>query len=209
VLTRLVSLLAPPLCAACGSDAGRAVPLCAACRAQMGLGGYVAAESAATRIWAAFPYDGPAGALVRSLKFGGRIPIADIAAAQLAATAPSELLAGVIVPVPLHPARLRRRGFNHSRVLADALARRIGLGVSDCLERVGDAQTQVGRGRRDRLSAMDGRIRLRRDTVVPDRALLIDDVVTTGATLTACAAALRDAGVPRVSALAYSRTRGR
>jgi ComF family protein len=169
----------------------------------------VAAGAATPRIWAAFPYDGPAGALVRSLKFGGRIPIADVAAAQLAANAPPELLAGVIVPVPLHPARLRRRGFNHSRILAASLARRTGLSVSDCLERVGDPRPQVGRGRRDRIAAMQGRVRVKPGRDAPERALLVDDVVTTGATLAACAAALRAAGCSTVAALAYSRTRGR
>src|SRR3954447_24383555 len=89
-------------------------------------------------VWARFTYDGPAGALVRELKFGGRIPIAQAMAAHVAADPPPLRGAPALVPVPLHPARRRRRGFNHALVFAEALAERIGLQVSDCLGRDGD-----------------------------------------------------------------------
>ena len=130
-------------------------------------------------------------------------------AAQIAANAPAERLAGapVLVPVPLHPRRRRRRGYDQAALLARALGRRTGLAVSECLERTGSARPQVGRTRTERLRGPPGTLELRGRP--PDRALLVDDVLTTGATLSACAQALRNGGAQSVTALAYARTPGR
>src|SRR4051794_29879575 len=199
MLARLIALVVPPLCTACGADAGPAAPLCRDCRAQMqasagGLG--------SGGCWAPFAYDGPAGALVRSLKFDGRIAIADVMAAQIAALAPSDLLGGAVVPVPVHPSHRRRRGIDHAAALARALAHRAGLVYAPCLVRSGDPQPQVGRGRRARMRGPAGSVTLAPGVGPPNEALLIDDVVTTGATLAACARALTDAGAERVTPLA-------
>jgi predicted amidophosphoribosyltransferase len=142
-------------------------------------------------------------------------------AAQIAANAPAELLGAAsappgsgraarrqaLVPVPLHPRRLRRRGYNQAASIADALARRTGLEVADCLARTGSAATQVGRGRAERRAGAAGSVELR--APAPDRAVLVDDVATTGATLAACAAALRLAGSVEVAAVVFARTIGR
>lgn len=171
--------------------------------AQGGLGG----PGAHPGVWSAFPYDGPARELVRELKFRGRVSLAGVMAAQIAALAPPDCLRGVVVPVPLHPAHLRTRGFNHARELALALAERASLPLSDCLRRSGDPAAQVGRGRSARMRAVAGTVTAAGP--VPARALLVDDVVTTGATLGACAAALGAAGCHDVAALTYARTPGR
>jgi predicted amidophosphoribosyltransferase len=113
----------------------------------------------------------------------------------------------VLAPVPLHPARRRRRGFNQAAVLAEALARRTGLAVTESLTRSGPAGTQVGRPRPERLAAPPGRIRA--EGHIPARAILVDDVATTGATLAACAAALRARGALEVWAVTFARTLGR
>jgi len=91
------------------------------------------------------------------------------------------------------------------------LSRRAGLIAADCLERTGSGArtSQVGRGREERLDALAGSIRLRAGAPVPLRALLVDDVVTTGSTLAACAAALEGAGAREVGAIVYARTPGR
>jgi ComF family protein len=205
MLTTLISLLAPPLCIACAADAGRAAPLCRACRTELAL----AAGSTRLGCWSAYPYDGPAGAMVRALKFGGRVPIADVMAAQLASHAPPGLLAGALVPVPVHAQHRRRRGVAHATLLAAALARRTGLPLADCLERCGDPRPQVGRGRRDRLGGIAGSVAIRARAEVPARAVLVDDVVTTGATMAACTAALRAGGAASVSGIVFARTAGR
>jgi predicted amidophosphoribosyltransferase len=207
MLANLISLVAPPLCIACAGDAGRAGPLCRECRAELARGARTGGQTGAC--WAAFPYDGPAGAMVRSLKFGGRIPIAEVMAAQIVAQAPPDLLGGTLVPVPVHAAHRRRRGMAHAYLLAEALGDRTGLAVADCLERVGDPRPQVGRGRRERMAGLAGAIAVRSGAEAPRAALLVDDVVTTGTTIAACGAALRAAGSRCVTAIAYARTGAR
>jgi ComF family protein len=210
VLARLLSVLSPPLCWSCAAPARAEQPLCGRCRLALrwlpgdatDLGGVVA--------WCPVAYDGPARALVHALKFRGAEGVADAMAAQIAARAPAEQLAGAtLVPVPLHPARLGERGYNQAERLAKALAARCQLPLHDCLERRGHGGRQMGRGRGDRLEALRGAVSLRAGAVAPRRALLVDDVVTTGATLAACAAALRAGGAERVCAVAYARTPGR
>jgi len=203
MLAQLLALITPPLCVSCGAHAGRAAPLCRACRARMRPVGEAAG------CWAAFGYEGPAGALVRELKFRGRLGLAELMAAQIAAHAPADLLRGTLVPVPVHPRHRRRRGVDHSRALAAALARRTGLPLADCLVRGGDPRPQVGRGRRARMHGPLGTIAVRGGAGVPDVALLIDDVVTTGTTLAACASVLRDAGTAQIQAIAFARTSAR
>lgn len=159
-------------------------------------------------VWAPVAYSGPARDLVRALKFRGAMGVADAMAAQIVANAPAELLEDVIaVPVPLHPKRLRSRGFNQAAAIADALGRRAGLAVADCLARAGPAVTQMGRDRVERRAGPAGSIEVRR--APPPRVLLVDDVVTTGATLAACRATLAAAGSLEVAAVAFARTIGR
>jgi predicted amidophosphoribosyltransferase len=141
------------------------------------------------------------------LKFQGALALAGEMGAIAVASAPGELLRGALVPVPLHPGRLRRRGFNQALVLAEAISGRTGLAPSDCLRRRGPGSPQVGRDRRARLAGTAGAIEAR--ARVPGVALIVDDVVTTGATLAACAAALRGAGATEVGAIAFARTPGR
>jgi ComF family protein len=211
-LARLLSLVAPPLCVACGAAARVHEPLCRGCRAELRWLGWDQAAGVGVPTWAAVGYEGPARALVRALKFRGAVRLVEAMAAQMAANAPPDLLADrTLVPVPLGAARRRRRGFNQAEALARALARRTGLEVIDCLVRAGTGAraSQVGLGRDERLGALDGSIRMRPGSPVPLRALLVDDVVTTGATLCACADALADAGVAEIGAIAYARTSGR
>jgi ComF family protein len=213
MLRSLFSLVAPPLCVSCRGHAGPAEPLCGPCRAELRWLGHDLASACGVEVWAPLAYQGPARAPVRALKFGRMQRLAETMAAQIAATAPERVLGGepppALVPVPLHPARLRKRGFNQAERLAAALAARYGLALADCLERSGSRSTQVGRSRTQRLHGIAGSVRLREGCEAPARALLVDDVVTTGATLAACAAVLRGAGTAAVTAVAYARTPGR
>jgi predicted amidophosphoribosyltransferase len=125
-------------------------------------------------------------------------------AAQVAANAPPALLReATIVPVPAHPARRRSRGFDQAALLAEALGARTGVAGRSCLERLDDGARQLGAGRARRRAG--GRIEVRCRGPAPGVAVLVDDVHTTGATLDACARALRRAGARRVVAITYTR----
>ena len=203
----IAALLAPPLCWSCGAPASRGRALCGACRRALVFLPREPVVLSGVRLWAPLAYDGPARDLVRALKFRGALSLAREMAALVVASAPRDLLRADLVPVPLHPVRLRRRGFNQAVVLAEAIGRTTGLGTTDCLRRRGPGPPQVGRTRGARLSGPTGSIEAR--ARVPPTALIVDDVVTTGATIAACAAALRRAGTTELAAIAFARTPGR
>jgi predicted amidophosphoribosyltransferase len=141
------------------------------------------------------------------LKFRGLLAVADLLAAPMAAGGGALWAGATIVPVPADPRRRRRRGFDHAALIAEALARRTGRPLTACLRRP-PAPRQLGAGRAAR--------QVRVSTVapaavgpVPDRAVLVDDVHTTGATLRACAQALRAEGCSHVHVLTATRATGR
>jgi ComF family protein len=207
----LGSVLAPPVCWACSALSRRGDPLCARCRASLHRLAPDPVLMCGVRVWAPLAYSGPARDLVRALKFRGAIGLADAMAAQIVANAPPALLVNrAIVPVPLHPRRLRSRGYNQAVAIAEAVGRRAQLAVADCLVRSGPSVTQIGRNRTERAAGPAGRIEVRASAEAPPaRALLVDDVVTTGATLGACRDALVAAGVREVAAVCFARTIGR
>jgi ComF family protein len=203
----IAALLAPPLCWSCGAPASRRRALCDGCRRGLVFLPREPVVLSGVRVWAPVAYEGPARDLVRALKFRGALSLAREMSALVVASAPPDLLRGDLVPVPLHPVRLRRRGFNQAFVLAEALGRTTGMATSDCLRRRGPGAPQVGRTRGARLSGPTGSVEARDG--VPPTALIVDDVVTTGATIAACAAALRQSGTTELAAIAFARTPGR
>jgi ComF family protein len=209
-LELLLLPFAPALCRACGAQLAPGEGLCGACRAELTRLAPGQPPAAGIPVWAPVAYAGPARDLVAGLKFRGGRAVAAEMAAQIAAASPQGLLAGsALVPVPLHPARARVRGFNQACEIAARLSSLTGLAVSDCLVREGPPTRQVGRDRAGRARSIAGRIVAAPRQVPPRSALLVDDVITTGSTVAACAAALRDAGARHVAAVSYARTIGR
>ena len=219
-IAELIWLVAPPLCWGCGEDVRAGGPICRRCRAGLRWLDARPVEAGGVLAWAPLAYDSAARALVGGLKFRGAAGLADRLAAAIVAGAPCGWLtpsapggdgwvAPELVPVPAHAGRARRRGYNQAARIAAALARRTGLRVHDCLVRRGGAAPQTGRPRAERLAAARGTVALRRGGRAPARALLVDDVITTGATVGACAEALLGAGCGRVEAVSYARTPGR
>jgi len=154
-------------------------------------------------------FGGPLRGAIHKLKYEGDLPLAR-PLARLLATAITETLdeeqlaETVLVPVPLHRRREKARGYNQSAKLAQELARLAGLPVTHALERVRETDSQVGKTAEDRRVNVDGAFRWT-GGAAPRRALLVDDVCTTGATLLACAAALREAGTIPVRAATVAR----
>jgi predicted amidophosphoribosyltransferase len=235
MIARAVSLVVPSSCVACGGPVAHAADaLCPSCRAVLpwlrgplcprcalpthdgrpgGAGGGAgrragcpAAGGPLDAAWAPLAHEGPARAIVHALKFRGAVRLVDLMAAQVVANAPPGLLDGaVLVPVPAHPARRRARGFDHAGRLAAAVGGRTGRQVAACLRRSGPVRRQVGATRAARVAGGRVDVRLGGGAPPPRVVVLVDDVHTTGATLHACAAALRAGGSQRVVAVTYAR----
>jgi predicted amidophosphoribosyltransferase len=195
--------LVPPLCAACGRTCRPEATLCTRCARRLaGLdplsGG---GPPGIDRAWSSAPHEDVARSLVTALKFRRLLPVATLMADRIQWLAPADLLSGTIVPVPTAPLRTRARGFDPAAELAAALAEKTGLPMVPCLARSGIGR-QLGKRRADRIGHPP---RIRTTGKPPRSVLLIDDVLTTGATLSSCARALRSAGSVRVAAITFAR----
>ena len=201
-----ITFLEDPCCDGCGSpwefDPGPGVR-CAACEAR---------PRAFDRARAACLYDETSRDLILKLKHADRTDVAGLMARWLSRAArPLLQEAEILVPVPLHRWRLLRRRYNQAAEIARPLARAWGLTfLPDALERVRDTDTQGGKSasgrRRNVAGAFSVPPRLR-DRLAGRRVLLVDDVLTTGATAHACARALKAAGAAAVDVAVIAKVR--
>lgn len=158
---------------------------------------------------AAVRYDEVARGLVHALKFGDRLELAPMMGRWMA-TAGHELLgtADALVPVPLHWRRLWARRFNQAALLAAVVAKASGIPVlDDALRRTRATPQQVGLSRTERARNVQAAFRIpksRREAVRGRRLVLIDDVMTTGATVDTCARALLRAGAANVDVVVFA-----
>jgi ComF family protein len=211
----LSALLAPP-CAACGLVNDRPLDgaVCIHCWDSIGRGGPVYDGPAPiVRSAALGEYEGALRAIIHALKYDGRRSVAEPLARRLAACGAAVLTgADAVVPVPLHPRRERERGFNQ----ADDLARALGFPVWRTLRRIVHTQPQVelpaeARHENVRRAFAVGSPstflwrHARSRSVAGAVLVVVDDVTTTGATIQACARALRQAGAREVRALTAAR----
>jgi len=231
-LRRSLDVALPPLCPAC-RDLVTDTGLCPTCWSKLGfisapycprLGipfaydpgpGILSMQAIADppafqRARAAVRYDEVSRALVHAYKYGDRLDLGPMIGGWMA-RAGRELTAeaDALVPVPLHWRRLWTRRFNQSAALAEAIARESGIAVAQsALRRVKATQQQVGLSRAERATNVQGAFRVAPDAkaeVAGRRLILIDDVLTSGATADACARALLRAGAAQVDVLVFAR----
>ncbi len=193
----VITLAQPPHCLACGApfaglvEGARRCPTCIELDPAFGAGR------------TGMLLQGTARVVVHELKYHqARHLRTDLRALVSRAPWLVEFAGGaVLVPVPLHPKRLRRRGFNQARLVAEALAAETqGAKVAELLERVRDTATQTRLNREERQRNVKGAFALKPGATVSaeTRYVLVDDVFTTGATMNACAKVLRRAGAEKV-----------
>ena len=233
LLRHALDVALPPLCPACRAPLGDGVGLCADCWAKLSfierpfcarLGipftydpgpGLLSMEAIASppaydRARAAVRYDDIARALVHAFKYGDRLDLAPTMGRWMA-RAGSELTqeADALVPVPLHWRRLWSRRFNQSAALAGSVSQICGVPVLyETLKRIRATAQQVGLSKPQRAENVQGAFRVppeRRAEVAGRRLLLIDDVLTSGATVDTCARALLRAGAAHVDVLVFAR----
>jgi ComF family protein len=195
----------PPRCAACEAAVASDV-FCRPCADSLVETGTreerlsYARRPAWTSACCRFQFGGQLAVAVRRMKYGGDGAQARSLGRLLAPLAATDAL---VIPVPLHPRRLRARGFNQAAELARGAAAQPAVGL---LTRVRDTPPQAGKSLAGRVRNVAGAfVAMRPQAVAKRRVLVVDDVMTTGATLEACARALRAAGAVRVDVLALAR----
>ena len=212
----LLQLLMPDACAGCWAYGEL---LCRSCEASLRPASAEADRFAAADpgivvgdamelAMAAYVHEGALRRVLQRLKYGGAgriaVPLARAAVPTLRTLA---TLSGPapLIPVPVHAARRRQRGYNQAELLANAIGQLAGLPVLDLLRRDRQTARQHGLGRAARLHNLRGAIGVRPGARVPGVAILVDDILTTSATMEACAEALRRHGCRRVFGFAVAR----
>lgn len=204
-------MISAPMCRQCGVPLAGATGVSGLASVDLACGACLSDPPAFARARAVFVYDEIARQLVSDLKYRDRLEGRASFGAWLARAA-GDLAAGadLIVPVPLHYLRLVRRRYNQAAILAAALAQATGrpLGV-DVLRRLWPTKSQTGLSAEDRARNVRGAFAVRASRaglVKGAQILLVDDVMTTGATANACAKALIKAGAREVGVVTLART---
>ncbi|MCL6429788.1 MAG: ComF family protein [Anaerolineae bacterium] len=225
LLASLLDLLFPPRCAGCGQSGSW---LCSACLAEISwirppicplCGEGLTGEGRCPRmehhpelldgLRSAAWHAGPLRFALHRLKYRGQRVLADPVGAILVQGWRREPFpADVVIPVPLHPARLRERGYNQAALLARRLCMAVGLPLDErSLRRIRQTPPQVDLRAAERRQNVRGAFSYTGPPLEGRAICLIDDICTTGATLEACAAALREAGAAQVWAYTVARPR--
>jgi ComF family protein len=228
LLRQLLDAVYPRVCVLCGASGAQGRDLCAACAAELPnvacacsrcgrplirSGGNVCGRCLRkpppyADVFAPLRYAEPVDRLIAEYKFRGRLTHAALFSALLieAAEASERRPPELLLPVPLHRSRLRERGYNQALELARPLARHWGVRVDAfALTRVRATAAQMQLPAKQRLKNVRGAFALREGVRLPESVAVIDDVMTTGATVSEIAKLLRRAGVKRVEVWAVAR----
>jgi ComF family protein len=193
VVEALLSIVAPPRCAACDARVPLLRAFCAPCASSV--------ERAAPGAGAPFEYGGALTRAIGRFKYEDRPDLGRPLGALLANAVPASPV-DVVVPVPMHPRRLAERGYNHAALLARPVAARLGARFgATALTRTRDGERQAKLSKDYRHANVAGAFAAASAQLRGRRVLIVDDVRTTGATLGACAAAAKDAGALHVATL--------
>lgn len=207
------ALVVPPLCVVCGTRLEASDRwVCQRCRASLEMVPRLRLRSVAMsgrelRIWYALEYTPTLSALIQEMKYGDKpglgCLLAELAWPALASQVDEDT---VLVPVPLHQARRRERGYNQSEIIGRTLGRLSGTAVVvRGLKRVRNTRAQATLDRESRLRNLAGSFRAgRAGSIGRSKVMLVDDVVTTGSTLRECAQVLLDSGLEDVQACAVA-----
>ncbi len=201
-LTAPKPFVAEYFCISCGTPYLNESPLLPDGRCRLCRDGLAGFDSA----FAYGEYDGPLRKLIHLFKYGRVKPLAKPLARLMAESLPREHRFDLVVPMPLHWTRQWNRGFNQAELLAKVLSKCLDAPVVRALRRKRRTAPQAGLTNSERRLNVSGAFALNPRVSVKDRhVLLVDDVMTTGATAAACAALLKRAGAKRVSVLALAR----
>lgn len=193
------------LCSGCAEQLSRVPSRCYKCKATTkGSATCVScrAKSPLEHVYVATHYDELAKKVLSRAKYGRARAGLQQLAVRMAQTLPSFAGEIVIVPVPTATRRVRLRGYDQAVVLAKSIAHQQGARVVRLLARLGQAH-QVGATRKERLQHLEGAFRVR-GSVSDAHVVLVDDVLTTGATLETAARVLKKAGVKHIDAMVFA-----
>ena len=154
-------------------------------------------------------YSEPWLPLIHALKYQGKKSLAKIFGHSMTGLLNSDPIlkqADAIIPIPLHPARKRERGFNQAELLSLAISDQTGIPIHNALKRKKNTKSQVTLAPKERIENMQGAFIIRdKEMIVNKRVILIDDVITSGATISSAAQVLQNAGVKEVYGLVVAR----
>lgn len=190
------------VCPGCGADLPWNAPACPVCGSPgegRVCGACLREPPTYDRCIAALHYAFPADELIQALKYGGQLALAPVLADFLARAVAHAPRPDLLLPLPLHPARARARGFNQAVEIARALARRLDLRLdTGSLERIRDTAPQAQLSLAERRRNVRGAFACRK-TLTGLHVAVVDDVMTSGATLNEAAKVLKQAGAAEVS----------
>jgi ComF family protein len=205
LLSNVLEALAPATCLACDVSCDASQPFCAGCGAPAHRAVPLLLDG--MRVAMVGPYLPPLSTAIVRFKYQGRAelsrPLAKLLTPSVEALALPDDAA--LVPVPMHPRRLAERGYNQAALLAQELSRTLRCGFRPrLLRRNRETERQVGKSRSERLDNLRQVFELRQSA--PARVVLVDDVITTGSTVRACAQALTAGGVEIIGVVALAHT---